>query len=155
MKGTPFPRLLITVQGAATHVPPSSLTSQPLTTRLAKAFYTPVNEDHVYPDIQDAVRPEEVPELPIRMGQSRDRRARGSPPPNDTNNSNPALTQKDKDDLLPRTFHQVFVLANTDEVPSLDADGAPVPPAGSQQPQVSPRLRLPAVGENGNEWEER
>lgn len=140
-KGTPFPRLLITVQGSSTHVPPAQLSSQPLTTRLAKAFYTPTNEDHTYPDIPDAVRPEEVPEVPLRMGQSRDRRARGdSPPPNNSVAAAGAVSQKDRDDLLPRMFHEVFVLANVEEVPTLSADGVPVPPVGGQQPQVSLRL---------------
>lgn len=133
--GTPFPRLLITVQGSVTHLPPSHLTSAPLTTKLAKAFYTPVNDEHAYPEIPDAVRPEEVSEVPLRQGQSRDRRARGDSPP--TGASAPALSQKDKEDLLPRMFHEVFVLANPEEVPVANAEGGVVPPTGSQQPQVS------------------
>ncbi|KAJ9104990.1 hypothetical protein QFC20_004430 [Naganishia adeliensis] len=129
----------ISVQGSSTHVSPAQLSSQPLTTRLAKAFYTPTNEDHTYPDIPDAVRPEEVPEVPLRMGQSRDRRARGDSPPPLNNNSAAAaaVSQKDRDDLLPRMFHEVFVLANVEEVPTLSADGVPVPPVGGQQPQYT------------------
>lgn len=34
-------------------------------------------------------------------------------------------------------FHEVFVLANTEEVPAPNAEGVVLPPTGSQQPQVS------------------
>ncbi|KAI5449697.1 hypothetical protein NCC49_004158 [Naganishia albida] len=137
--GTPFPRLLVTVQGSATHLPPATLSAAPLTTKLAKAYYTPVNDAHQYPDIPDAVRPEEVSDHPVRQGQSRDRRARGESPTtttsSSTNNKAAPLSQKDKEDLLPRMFHEVFVLANTEEVPAPNAEGVVLPPTGSQQPQ--------------------
>lgn len=77
----------------------------------------------------------------MRQGQSRDRRARGESPTtttsSSTNNKAAPLSQKDKEDLLPRMFHEVFVLANTEEVPTPNAEGVVLPPTGSQQPQVS------------------
>lgn len=39
--------------------------------------------------------------------------------------------------MLPRMFHEVFVLANVDEVPVPGPDGVVGPPLGSQQPKVS------------------
>ncbi|KAJ9092552.1 hypothetical protein QFC21_006783 [Naganishia friedmannii] len=132
--GTPFPRLLVTVQGAQTHVPPSTLTSQPLTSRLVAAFYTPVNEQHVYPESTQAVRPEEVPPLVYASGLG----SKGRSQNGGTGDAVPAptLSAKDREDLLPRMFYEVFVLANVDEVPGPGPgpDGTVPPPSGGQQP---------------------
>ncbi|GHJ90015.1 hypothetical protein NliqN6_6417 [Naganishia liquefaciens] len=131
--GTPYPRLLITVQGLVTHTPPAQLTSHALGTRLAKAFYTPVNDTHTYPDIPAAVHPDPVPDLLARQGGSTRRTddRDGEQPP--------VLSQHEVKDLTPRIFHEVFVLANVDEAVSVTGtgeDGRPVPPA--RQPNQQP-----------------
>ncbi|KAJ9112251.1 hypothetical protein QFC22_006335 [Naganishia vaughanmartiniae] len=98
---------------------------------MAAAFYTPVNEEHVYPEFTAAVRPEEVPPLIASFG-NKSRSQNGA-----EGTAVPTLSAKDREELLPRMFYEVFVLANVDEVPVPGPDGTIPPPSGSQQPRYT------------------
>lgn len=100
----------------------------------------------MYPEFENAVRPDDVPAFVAPAGAGAGRKGRsqnGGPPPVD---AAPAWSAKDRQDLLPRMFYEVFVLANVDEVvlppQGQGPEGTVEPPTtttmvGSQQPTVS------------------
>jgi hypothetical protein len=101
--GTSPPRLMCTVTGTLHIIPPSQLTSQPISASAA-AYYLPVPPTA---PLTDAVLPNDVPLHPSQTGGP----AVG---PKSKRGIGKSATDKEKE-ALPRLFHQAFLLASEDE----------------------------------------